>query len=66
MQIIKSGGRYLRLQDGQFDNSISSCFARSLTILAADHIMEQMKESKAVPVLKKIVTRSWRTIRMKA
>lgn len=44
VQIIKSGGRYLRLQDGQFDNSISACFAPSLTILL-NHIMEQMKES---------------------
>ena len=53
VQIIKSGGRYLRLQDGQFDNSISSCFAPSLTILL-NHIMEQMKESKRSCVEKNV------------
>lgn len=53
VQIIKSGGRYLRLQDGQFDNSISSCFAPSLTILL-NHIMDQMKESKRSCVEKNV------------
>lgn len=54
VQIIKSGGRYLRLQDGQFDNSISSCFAPSLTILL-EHIMKEIKENKS-SVIEKNVT----------
>ncbi|MCH1983009.1 ATP-binding protein [Ruminococcus sp. OA3] len=43
VQIIQGGGKYLSLQDGTFDNSISSCFAPSLTILL-NHIMEELKE----------------------
>lgn len=54
VQIIQGGGRYLSLQDGQFDNSIDSCFAPSLTILL-DHIMEEIRQ-KGVSSIEKNVT----------
>lgn len=44
VQIIQGGGRYLRLQDGQFDSSIDSCFVSSLAILL-NHIMVDLKEN---------------------
>lgn len=44
VQIIQGGGRYLSLQDGQFDNSIDSCFASSLSILL-NHIMMDLKKN---------------------
>ena len=53
VQIIKNGGRYLSLQDGQFDNSISSCFAPSLTILLS-HIMEEIKETPSSCIEKNV------------
>lgn len=53
VQIIKDGGRYLRLQDGQFDNSISSCFAPSLTILL-NHIMDEIRETKSSGIEKNV------------
>lgn len=45
VQIIQGGGKYLVLQDGQFDNSINSCFAPGLTILL-NHIMKETRDSK--------------------
>lgn len=44
VQIIQGGGRYLSLQDGQFDNSIDSCFVSSLSILL-NHIMMDLKKN---------------------
>lgn len=54
IQIIQGGGKYLSLQDGTFDNSISSCFAPSLTILL-NHIMEELKEAES-SVIERSVT----------
>lgn len=44
VQIIQGGGRYLSLQDGQFDNSIDSCFVSSLAILL-NHIIVDLEKS---------------------
>lgn len=53
VQIIQGGGKYLDLQDGQFDNSIASCFAPSLTILL-NHIMNEVKEKKESAIEKDV------------
>lgn len=45
VQIIHGGGRYLSIQDGQFDNSIHSCFAPGLAILIG-HLMSELKNQK--------------------
>lgn len=42
VQIIQSGGKYLSLQDGQFDNSIRSCFVPGLSILL-DHMISELR-----------------------
>lgn len=47
VQIIQGGGRYLSLQDGQFDNSIDSCFASSLAILLSHIIMDLKKNGES-------------------
>lgn len=44
VQIIQGGGRYLRLQDGQFDSSIDSCFVSSLAVLL-NHIITDLREN---------------------
>lgn len=45
VQIIQGGGRYLSLQDGQFDNGIDSCFVSSLAILL-NHIMADLRKNE--------------------
>lgn len=53
VQIIEGGGQYLALQDGQFDNSINSCFAPGLTILIR-HLMDELKENNRSRIEKKV------------
>lgn len=53
VQIIEGGGQYMSLQDGQFDNSINSCFAPGLTILI-DHMIEDLK-ARQIPYIEKSV-----------
>lgn len=54
VQIIQGGGKYLSLQDGQFENSIGSCFAPSLTILL-NHIMEEIKNTGITAVERNVI-----------
>lgn len=53
VQIIQGGGKYLTLQDGQFDNSINSCFVPSLTILL-NHIMEEIRNTGETVIERKV------------
>lgn len=48
IQIIQGGGKYLSLQDGQFDNGLRSCFAPGLTVLLTHLLMEVKKEERRV------------------
>lgn len=54
VQIIQGGGHYMTMQDGQFSNSIDSCFAPGLTVLIR-HIMDELR-SKNISFVEKRVT----------
>lgn len=53
VQIIHGGGQYLSIQDGQFDNNISSCFVPGLTILL-NHIMSDLKKGNQKALEKEV------------
>lgn len=48
IQIIQSGGKYLSLQDGQFDNNIRSCFSPGITVLLTHLLTEVKREASKV------------------
>lgn len=53
VQIIQQGGKYLSLQDGQFDSSLHSCFAPELAALL-EHILSELRKSGDYQMHKKV------------
>ena len=46
VRVIDGGGQYLRIQDGQFNNHLHSCFAPSLNLLLG-YIISELKATKS-------------------
>lgn len=53
IRLIQGGGKYISLQDGEFENSIRSCFVPGLSMML-NHIITELKKNKQKEVHKKV------------
>lgn len=54
IRIIQGGGKYISLQDGEFQNNIQSCFTPGLSTLI-NHIMAELKDDIQQMIKKKVM-----------
>lgn len=54
VRIIQGGGKYINLQDGEFQNSLRSCFTPGLSTLL-NHIMIELKKDNLKVIKKKVL-----------